>query len=156
MSSKQRIIKEVLANPANHFPGISRSEFEALAEQFAEEKCAAASQSIMKDALERASAASAATVAAGMGKTAEERLELSITLQPLTPLTAIPAGILALAYVACNDSRSLRVRGGAMREMEKQGWWFGEYVGHPRATHSFSEVNGGREYFVALFGAKKG
>lgn len=153
MTPQQKVVQAVLANPANHIRRISREHLEELAEQSAEVTCA--SQVAMKDAVRRASAASKATVAAGLGSTPEERLELSIALQPLSPLTAIPAKILALAYVACNDARSLRVRGGAMRQMEVQGWYFGEYMGHPRATHSFSQVNGGREYFVALFGTKK-
>lgn len=143
-----------MANPANQISGIGREQLQDLGEQFAQVACDA--QEAMKEAVQRASDASKATVAAGLGSTNEERLELSITLQPLSPLTAIPANILALAYVACNDSRSLRVRGGAMRRMETQGWYFGEYMGHPKATHSFSQVNGGREYFVSLFGLKKG
>lgn len=154
MSPQQKIVKAVLANPANQIPGIGREQLEDLAEQFAQVACDA--QAAMKEAVQRASDAAKATVAAGLGSTPEERLELFITLQPLAPLTAIPANILALAYVACNDSRSLRVRGGAMRQMEVQGWYFGEYMGHPKATHSFSKVGTDREYFVALFGSKKG
>lgn len=154
MTSKQRVVQAILANPANQIPGIGREQLQDLGKQIAQVACDA--QAAMKEAVQRASDASKATVAAGLGSTPEERLELSITLQPLTPLTAIPASILALAYVACNDSRSLRVRGGAMRQMKTQGWYFGQYTGHPTATHSFSKVGTDREYFVALFGKKKG
>lgn len=112
------------------------------------------SKFVAKEFIDQVNRAAKATVAKGLGKTAADRLELSITLQPLTPLADLPANIVALAYVACEDRRSLRVRGGAMRQLELQGWWFGEYSGHPTATHSFSEIDGQREYFVAPFGAK--
>ena len=154
MTQQRKVVQAILADPANHIPGIARADLEIRAAQFPEGACAA--QAVMKEAVQRASKAAKATVAAGLDGRPEERLELSITLQPVTPLTAIPANILDLAYVACNDARSLQVRGGAMRQMETRGWYFGQYTGHPTATHSFSKVGTDREYFVALFGKKKG
>ena len=152
MKHEQKVVQAILGSPANQIRGISAEHLHELAEQFAKEICAA--QFATEEAVRHASNAAKATLAAGRGKTAEDRQALSIMLQPLTALSELPANILALAYVASDEARSLRVRGGAMRQMEIQGWYFGEYSGHPTASHSFSKVDGGREYFVALFSAK--
>ena len=107
-------------------------------------------QDITAAAIKKAQCDSKDTVDAGLGKTTEARAMLALQCRVLSDASEFSPKLWALVVLAADVSQPCKARSQAAGDISKMDFDFGEFSGHPFATHIILNTRTGRDYFVRI------